>query len=481
MSKDATRETEYKNVCDHPRIMIAAPGSGSGKTLITCAVLRILDRRGIKVASFKCGPDYIDPMFHKQVLGIPSRNLDMFLSGEDGMIETLKRGTVGSDIAVIEGVMGFFDGMNMESSDNSSYDIARRTGTPVILVVSCKGMGRSIIPFIKGFTDYQYEKCIKGIILNNTSKTVYEILKEDIYKETGAKVLGFLPKLKDLEIGSRHLGLMQPEEIPEILKTIDRVADALLESLDVKVILEIAKEAAKTCNSEGNLNNFASCTNQVNWGNDIDDSKSIYHARHSIRIGIARDEAFSFYYEDNLELLQNLGAELVFFSPMRDKEIPDVSRLILGGGYPELYAKALSENESIKESIRQAISNKMPVLAECGGFLYLNRTLETPEKDSYKMVGIFDGDCHMQDKLTHFGYVNVRATVDTPYLRFGEIVRGHEFHYYDTSDNGDTCEVLKPNGKRKWGGYKVKENVFSGFAHLYYPSNIEFIKRFIER
>ncbi len=443
-----------------PRIMIAAPGSGSGKTIITCALLRILERRGLKVTSFKCGPDYIDPMFHRSVLGIPSRNLDLFLAGDGGVLRALSKGCRGKDIAVIEGVMGLFDGMSMSSSDNSSYDMALKTGTPIIFVVNCGGMGRSIIPLIKGFAQFGKDKLIKGVILNNTSGKVYEMLKDKILEETGVQAIGFLPKLKDLKIGSRHLGLILPSEIPDLLETVDAVADALLDTLDVDGLLEIAGSAAEI--------SFAK-------ENDIE-----VQEWEPVRLGIARDEAFCFYYEDNLELLRKMGAELVFFSPIHDRCLPAANGYIFGGGYPELFAKELSANISMLESIKAAADAGIPILAECGGFLYLGRTLRDEAGDEFKMAGIFQMDSYMTGKLSHFGYVNVEALEDTPYLMKGESIRGHEFHYYDTSNNGETCSVMKANGAGRWNGYMSVGNLFGGFAHLYYHSNPEFIKRFFE-
>ena len=444
-----------------PRILIAAPGSGSGKTLVTCAVLRILERLQLKAAAFKCGPDFIDPMFHRSVLQVPSRNLDLFLSGEEGVRKALLKGCCGRDIAVIEGVMGLFDGMSFASDENSSYDIAVRTGTPVILVVNCAGTARSVIPLIKGFSEYG--SLIRGAILNNTSKAAFDSLKDEILAKTGVQVLGFLPKLKGIGLGSRHLGLILPNEIPDLLERIDRAADALAESLDVDGLLAIA--GAVTARSQPGPAVGRAITAR---------------ACGRVKIAVALDEAFCFYYEDNLDLMREMGAELIFFSPVRDSEIPDVSGIILGGGYPELYAQELSANQSMLRSIREAADKGMPVLAECGGFLYLNRTLKTPDGEVCGMAGVLSADSHMTDRLSRFGYVNVEAAVDTCYLRKGEVIRGHEFHYYDTTDNGRVCEIKKPRGNRSWAGYVSKERVFAGFAHLYYPSAPEFIERFLD-
>ena len=453
-----------------PRVVISAPKSGSGKTLITCAVLRLLERKGYKPASFKCGPDYIDPMFHKTVLRIPSRNLDLFLMGKDGVKTVLSKGSHGRDIGIIEGVMGYYDGMSATSMEGSSYDLSRLTESPTILVIDCKGMSRSILPMIKGFCDYDTGKTddhltgkrnnIQGLILNNISDRLSDELSELILKETGIPVIGHLPALKDIEIGSRHLGLVMPSEIPGILSVIYRFTDELEERFDFDRFMKIANSAS-----------------------DIEENESFYREdtkKKVVKIGVARDEAFCFYYEDNLDLLKEMGAELVNFSLIHDSVLPDVSGLILGGGYPELYAKELSANTKMLQSIKNAAESGMPMLAECGGYLFLKDRLSDPEGITYEMAGVLEGDAYMTESLSHFGYVNVSAKEDNPYLESGKIIKAHEYHYCDTTDNGSICDVKKPTGNRSWTGYQVSQNVFGGFAHLYYPSCQSFIDRFLE-
>ncbi|SCY02440.1 cobyrinate a,c-diamide synthase [Butyrivibrio sp. INlla14] len=443
-----------------PRVLICAPKSGSGKTLISCALMRILKRRGYNVAAFKCGPDYIDPMFHKKVLEVPSRNLDLFMAGEEGVKKTLRAGTLGEDIAIIEGVMGFFDGLSALSVEGSSHDLCKKTKTPALLVVDAKGMSRSVIPLIKGFMDYGQDKgkaVIRGVILNNISPMIVRDISGEIEKELDIPVLGFLPKLEGELFTSRHLGLVLPKEIPDILEKVDLVADKLEESLDLEKLLEIAKEAGVL---------------------SIDSNDKTEDRVHT-RVGIALDEAFCFYYEDNLDLLKKMGAEIKFFSPIHDKEIPEVDRLILGGGYPELYGKKLMDNISMRESIKKAAMEGMPILAECGGFLYLQKSMTDIDGNSAMMAGVLEGESHMTSKLSHFGYVNVTALLDNPYLKMGETMKGHEFHYYDTTDNGCFLKMTKPLGKRSWEGYQCWKNVFGGFTHLYYPSNKEYVKRFL--
>ena len=452
-----------------PRILICAPGSGSGKTLVTCAILRLLKRNGYDPCSFKCGPDYIDPMFHKKVLGIPSGNLDLFLAGEDGVRRSLSEAMEGRDIAVIEGVMGFYDGYGKSEYEGSSYDLCVKTGTPALLVVNCRGMSRSIIPVIKGFVDYE-KKCmelsketdsapvIRGVILNNISPMIAPDISELIEKELSLPVIGYLPKLDGELLGSRHLGLVMPDEVPQVLEIIDRVADELEKSFDLEKFFEIAKSAGVV---ECDKLEITRVTDKT--------------------VAVAMDEAFCFYYHDNLRLLEKMGARIKFFSPIHDEHLPEAEGIIIGGGYPELHLKELSKNVTMRQEIKSAADSGIPILAECGGFLYLKDSFKDKDCEVYDMAGVLPGQGFMTEKLTHFGYVKVTAKEDTPYLKVGESLRGHEFHYCDTTDNGSACTMAKPVGNRSWEGYQVKESVFAGFAHLYYPSNPEFLREFLRK
>ena len=458
-----------------PRVVIGAASSGSGKTLITCALLRILLKSGLKPASFKCGPDYIDPMFHRSVLNIPSRNLDLFLAGDEGVNAELLRGSAGMDIVVIEGVMGFYDGIKAASTKGSAYDIARVTGTPTILVVNCRGMSNSVIPVIEGFCNYTGDSPIKGIILNNLSNMIAEDLIGAIEDRTGVPAIGYLPVIRDLNIASRHLGLIMPSEIEDILSEIDKVADELQKHLKLEKLLEIAGTADRSDRHPDKEMQ----TEIVGPANSFLGKTAAGEGKIKNRIGVAIDEAFCFYYEANLDLLREMGAEIVFFSPIHDSTLPDVSGLIIGGGYPELHARELSDNVQMRNSIKRAAMEGIPILAECGGFLYLQEELTDTEGNAFEMVGFFDGKGHYTGKLSHFGYVNVTAEKDNPYLKEGEVMRAHEFHYYDTSCNGDVCLMRKPWSNRSWMGYNQKQNVFGGFAHFYYPSCRAFTERFL--
>lgn len=450
-----------------PRVLICAPGSGSGKTVITCALLRILIRKGLLPASFKCGPDYIDPLFHKKVLGIPSRNLDYFLAGKGGVMRSLKRGIKDRNIGIIEGVMGFYDGMGASSIEGSSYDISRITGTPAILVINAKGMSRSAAALVKGFVEYMdYERNqIKGIILNNISPSIAADITKLIEEEVHVPVIGYLPHVSEADIASRHLGLVLPDEIPELIEKIDLMADKLEENLNFEKLLEIAAEAETIPDVE---ESFApSFKKKKNLANP--------------QIAVAMDEAFCFYYEDNLDMLRDMGARITFFSPLHDKQLPKAQGYIIGGGYPELYAKELSENSEMINSIRGAFLRRVPIFAECGGFMYLQENMNDKEGVTYPMVGVIPGESHMTDKLSRFGYVTVTAARNNDYLRPFESISGHEFHYYDTSDNGDACIISKGTRNRYWKGIHSTNNLFAGFPHLYYPSCQELVERFLEK
>ncbi len=445
-----------ENMKKLPRVLLCAPGSGSGKTLITCALLRALVKKGFDPCAFKCGPDFIDPMFHRTVLGVPSRNLDLIMAGEEGVKASLWAGAGGCGFGVIEGVMGFYDGLGIEEGLGSSYDLCVRTGTPAILIVDAKGMSTSVVAMIKGYLEYGKERVIKGVILNRVSKAVASDLSVLIRKELGIPVIAALPVIKEGVLESRHLGLVLPSEIPELLTKVDRVSDELLKSIDMDALMQIAESAENI---------------------EVADKKS--YPQFDVTVGVARDEAFCFYYEENLELLEKMGARIKFFSPIHDERLPDVSRLIIGGGYPELYAKELSGNTGMLSSIREAADAGMPILAECGGFLYLQEKLMDKEGRTFDMAGGLKGSSHMTDKLSHFGYVSVYANTDNAYLKETDRVRGHEFHYYDTTDNGEAVTATKLSSGKSWSGYQAVNNVFAGFAHLYYPSCEKLIERFL--
>lgn len=441
-----------------PRVMLAAPSSGGGKTTAICALLKALEMRGAKASACKCGPDYIDPMFHRKVMGVPSVNLDLFFSDAETVKYLMAKNARNSDITVIEGVMGYYDGMSMSGAEASSYDIARKTGTPVILVMPCRGAAYTLAAVIRGITEFKSDSNIQGIILNNISKMTYKALKGIIEKETGIRVAGFLPRLDNLEFKSRHLGLVTPQDAEGVDKILEHLGKTAIKTLDLDMIFKIAAEAP-----------------------DIEVIRpEIKEIAHGIKIGIAYDKAFCFYYSENIELLEEMGCEIKYFSPINDSELPkEVDGVILGGGYPELYAKELSGNISMLDSVRKAIRNGIPCIAECGGFMYLHEYFEDNDKNEYRGVGIIEGKAFKTDKLVRFGYIDITANENSVLLNKGENIRGHEFHYWDSTDNGCACTAVKPSGTRSWKCVHSEEGLFAGFPHVYFYSNPKTAVNFI--
>ena len=442
------------------RLMFAAPKSGSGKTMITCAFLQILKEMGMDVVSYKCGPDYIDPMFHEKVLGIPSKNLDTFFTGAEETKALFLKGRTSEQMAVLEGVMGLFDGLGGIREEGSSYHLAKVTRTPVILVIDAKGMGYSLLPLISGFLAYDTEHLIQGIILNRMSKSYYGTMKGLIEENLHIPVVGYVQDQKAFTLESRHLGLKLPGEVQDLKEKIKLAADELQTTLDVERILRIA-EGAEELEAEESM---------FSWQGQ--EEKPV--------LAVAKDEAFCFYYEDNLRLLEECGAKLIYFSPLHDEKIPEGCHgILLGGGYPELYAEALSANTSMLTSIREVIRNGIPSVAECGGFMYLHRELTDCNGKTFEMVGVIPETCQYMGKLVRFGYIEIEETVPE-FLPEQEKIRGHEFHYFDSSDNGTSCIAKKPVTGKQYECIMAGENYWWGFPHLYYPSNPAFAMHFVE-
>lgn len=446
-----------------PGIMIAAPKSGSGKTAVTCALLELFRRRKMCPGAFKCGPDYIDQMFHRKVIGVPSYNLDSYFLKEEELRQGYFDHVKNCGIAVAEGAMGLFDGVGGVWEKGSAYHIASILQMPIVLVADVHGMGRSILPLLAGFLQYDREKLIAGVILNRTSKSFYERIAPLIESELSVTVFGFLPSKAEFAMESRHLGLKLPAEMPDLQNQVAGMAGILEENVDVGKIIKaaLAAEGRQETLPEGQK------TKSVRTGT-------------AVRIGVAKDEAFCFYYEENLELLEQMGAELVFFSPLHDKSLPErLDGMLLGGGYPELYAKELEENSGMREAVRRAIEDGMPSVAECGGFMYLHETLENEKKECYRMCGVVPGKCFYTGKLVRFGYIELEERKQG-FLKSGARIRGHEFHYYDSTDNGQDCIARKPAAEWQWDCIHGAPNSFWGFPHLYYPSNPSFAGHLIE-
>lgn len=479
--------------------MIAAPKSGSGKTTITCSLLQLLKNHGKNPVAFKCGPDYIDPMFHERVLGVPSTNLDSYFCPEEELRKIFLENIMAADnkkpqteaFAVIEGVMGLFDGLAGTSIKASSYDIARITRTPVILVIDAEGASRSIIPLIKGFLAYDMENSgsgknlIKGIFLNKTSKSQFIVLKKLIEAEcaeSGIKVVGFLSKTSEIVWKSRHLGLFLPSEIKGLHEQIRETAGLLEESLDFEALYEIAGGDFKGQSplGEGAGENEEPGRRIEAEGETSPIPKTIKTITFRAVLSVALDEAFCFYYRENLRMLEKEGFQIRYFSPLHDTALPpDTEAILLGGGYPELYAAELESNKAMREAIKSAVKNGVPMIAECGGFMYLQKKLTVQDGKSYEMCGAIAGECNYTGKLVRFGYAEFTEKPDSRKSECHErplVIKGHEFHYFDSTNNGSDFTATKPLSKKNWDCMIFTPRMLAGFPHLYYRSNPEIIE-----
>lgn len=448
-------------VSNFARVMIAGTGSGCGKTTVTCGILKALINRNVKTAAFKCGPDYIDPMFHTEIIGTESRNLDTFLCGENAVKYLFAKNGEMADISVVEGVMGFYDGLGNDGS-YSSHAISKLTDTPVILVVNANGMYLSIAAMIKGYADF-IPNNLKGVILNSVSPGIYPTYKQMIEEHTGLKVLGFLPKLPDAMIESRHLGLVTATEIENLHQKLDLLADNVEKYIDIDGLLELAETAPL-----------------LEYQPIVVDN--VINEKYPCNIAVAKDSAFCFYYRDSLELLENMGAKLSYFSPLHDKALPEnINGLILGGGYPELYADELSKNKSMLMDIKKAINKGIPTYAECGGFMYLQQAIIDADGNNNPMVGVIEGNSAFQNKLSRFGYAAIKAKRDNLFCLKGDSINVHEFHYYDSDNNGSDFEAFKPNSGKKWSCVFATDTLFAGYPHIHLYGNLEFAKKFVQK
>ena len=435
-----------------PRVLIAGTNSGCGKTTVVCGILQALKNRGEAIASFKCGPDYIDPMFHSAVLGIRCRNLDLQFFEENTLRFLLSQA---DGTAILEGVMGYYDGVGV-SSVASSYAVAKAAGAPAILVVNARGACHSILATLSGFLGLYPDSGIRGVILNNCSPMLYPKLEALILSRFSHSIqpLGFLPPLPDCSLESRHLGLVTAAEISDLQKKLQILGENAEKYIHLDVLLELGRSAPT-----------------LSW-----EHVPLPEPGSPVRIAVARDKAFCFYYEDNFRLLQQLGAELVPFSPLADVSLPeDIQGLYLGGGYPELHAAALAKNKTMRASIRRALEQGLPCIAECGGFLYLQQTLlDQP------MVGYLKGSGFYTGHLVRFGYAKLTANRDSMLLRQGETLDVHEFHYYDVDDPGDGFSAKKASGAA-WCCGVVSDRLYAGFPHLHFYAKPMVAARFLDR
>ena len=432
-------------------LMIAAMHSGAGKTVTTCAILSALKQRGVHVQAFKCGPDYIDPMFHERVLNVPSRNLDLFLQGEEGVIRTLSRAE--ADLALIEGAMGYYDGLN-NTTDAGAYALARLTKTPAVLAISPGGSGLTLAEQVKGIQDFRPDSGIAALILANCPERLFASLAPVLERETGLPVLGYLPPMDEARFESRHLGLLTAGEIGDLSARMKKLGEAAEKYIDLDRLLTLSGTWKGT-------------------------SKQATAASSRCRIAVARDEAFCFIYADNLDALREAGAKLVFFSPLHDLELPKADGLYLPGGYPELYAEALSKNRTMMDSIAAAVKAGLPTVAECGGFLYLGQSLEDAAGRAHPMCGVLPGAGFKTGRLQRFGYQTITAPADSLLFRAGEQIPAHEFHYWDSTRNGADLTASKADG-RSWDSGYVSLHLYAAFPHLHFGGALPLSERFVK-
>ena len=444
------------------RIVIAGTGSGVGKTTLTIGLMSALKKKGYTVQGFKCGPDYIDPTYHTAVTGRVSRNIDSWMLSHDLVKEIVIRASSGADISIIEGVMGFFDGKNPMNNDGSTADISIITESPVVLAVNCASMARSAAAIVKGFQEFLKETHIVGVIANRVgSEGHYKIVKTAIERECGIPVLGYLKKDDRLTIPERHLGLIPSVERGELDPFFDQLGKLVLETVDVDSLFELAQ-----------------CSPL-----DIKESQFKRWATKTVRIAVARDAAFNFYYQENLEMLEAAGAELVEFSPLKGEVLPDgVDGLYIGGGFPEEFAEELANTTEVKLSIQTAIENGLPTLAECGGFMYLTEFLETSAEKRYEMAGIIPGKVKMQTKLAALGYREITSDEGNFLLNGGLTARGHEFHYSTFHPRTEIQHAYQTKGMRglKQEGYR-EGNLIAGYTHFHFGSCPEIVENWVKK
>lgn len=448
-------------------ILIAGTSSGSGKTTLSLGLMAALDKI-CRVTSFKVGPDYIDAAYHEYVLGRPSYNLDFHTLGEERSRDLYREKTKACELAVVEGAMGLFDGSG-SSGYGSSAHVAKSLALPAILVLDAGGMAAGAAAIVLGFRDFDKELNLAGVILNKIGSPMhYDLLKEAIEKKTGIPVLGYLPKNPDFSLPERHLGLIPAKELPDLREKFNRLGEMVERHVDLDALMKIAEKAKRV--------KFP----------PIRDQNSLSF-RIKIRIALAYDEAFSFYYSGALELMEQYGVQFINFSPLKDEKLPeDISGLYLGGGFPEVFARELSQNNTMISSVRDAIEKGLPTYAEGGGFMYLSKAIRDREGGYFPMVGIYDMEAHMTDRLQRFGYVTARIEHDNILGKKGQLLFGHEFHYSKMVGEGEnpSFSVQKSKGSSPWQcGYTYK-NCLATYLHVDFykdpQGTVDSLKRALE-
>ncbi len=444
------------NALDIPRIVVAATGSGVGKTTATVALMGALKARGLKVAPFKCGPDYLDPTYHQRAAGVRSHNLDGWMMQRDGVLATFAHASRGADIAVIEGMMGLFDSATPTSDEGSTAEIAKWFDAPVLLVNDASGIARTISAIAAGFARFDPAVRLAGLICNRVGSRGHLDLLRAAQPEV--PIVGGFPEQSALAFPERHLGLLMADEAAVPQSRIDGWSRLAAEWLDLDAILALARSAPPL-----DLN-------------DVSPRASQSSTRTKCRIGIAYDDAFHFYYDDNLNRLRAFGAELVTFSPSRDRTLPDVDGLYFGGGYPEALARELSSNTQMLDAIRKFAARGGVVYAECGGLMYLSEGIRTLDGTTWPMASLIPGVTVMSDRLQALGYAEITTRCDSILGPAGTSFRGHQFRYSTLQPGHDENDIERIyEVKPRWGaafieGYR-HGNVLASYVHAHWASN----------
>ena len=444
-------------------VVIAGVRSGVGKTTIATGIMGALTRRGHRVQPFKAGPDYIDTSYHKLACGVPSRNLDTWLCDHPTVLELFQRASSGSDVSVVEGVMGVFDGRSSLNEEGSSAQLAKLLGAPVILIADAAKVARSVAAEVLGFQTFDPDLNIAGVILNGVaSERHLEFCKPQIEATTGIPVLGYLPRKEEFIQPERHLGLIPTVEGTVANDWYDNVINQVEATMDVPTILKLAN-TAKTPPSSPNVY-----------------PETPIPARATI--AVAQDEAFNFYYQDSLDLLAAWGAELAPFSPLQDETLPSgANGIYLGGGFPELFADQLAGNKPMHYAIRQAVVKGVPVYAECGGLMYLGKSLSDLEGVTHPMLGIIPAESAMSQSRLTLGYREVESCSDSPVLPKGERVKGHEFHWSTLAREPDNQESVYKivDQDNRLDGFRTG-SVWASYVHIHLGSRMGLASRFVE-
>lgn len=450
---------------DIPRVVIAGTHSGVGKTTIVAGLLAAYKEAGKKVQSFKVGPDYIDPGFHKMASGRESFNLDTWLVPAEDMVPFFIDRAGDCDLAIIEGVMGLYDGG--KSGISSTADIAKRLQAPVVLIIDAKAMAESAVAIALGFKTYDPEVDFKGVILNRLGSPGHERMIREAMEKIGIPVIGAIHRHDDMKSPERHLGLTPVTEF-DPANALQAAKEAMQKEVDLEALETLAKDAPAL----------------------LDDREETEVKDKVAKIGVAYDEAFSFYYPASLEALEKEGAEIVYFSPLRDEMLPDVDALFFGGGFPEMFLESLCHNVSMKESVRKAAEQDMPIYAECGGLMYLCESITHFDGTSYPTCGVVPAKTVMQEKLQRVGYVEATIRQDCLLGAKNSVLRGHEFHFSTMEPQDGFTEDSFPwafslEGGRKGteylGGYVSSDGkIVASYLHMNFAGNKKAAARFVE-